>query len=103
MLLMFADLGSHAIIDSGDPNGLNASAWCNILHHLSPSADCPHKRHSGLPQANLSNDVVHHWILLGDFTVPVTGVVYETAPPVSPIAGPIDRALPPPFHPPKQA
>ena len=101
LVLMLADIGAHAIIDNQDPDSLSA-AWCKVLHHLSPSADCPHKRHQGFPQANLSNDITHYWIMLADLTVPVSGIVYTT-PAISTSAGdPIDRALAPPFQPPKQ-
>src|SRR5881394_884011 len=89
VVLMFADIGSHAILDREDGSGFGTSAWCKVLHHLSPSADCPHKRHQGFPQANLSNDVVHHWILLEDMTVPVAGIVYESEPLLSAVAFPI--------------
>ncbi len=53
------DIGSHAYTTGGTDGG-NGWTTCYLLHHASPSADCPHKRHPGLPEANLFNDLNHH-------------------------------------------
>jgi hypothetical protein len=103
VLIMFIEVGSQAILDNQDPNSANASAWCNILHHLSPSADCPHKRHDSAPQSNPFGDVTHYWAALGEFTLPVADIVYDTPPIAHSTATPLSRAITPPFLPPKQA
>jgi hypothetical protein len=59
LVIALMDIGSHAYT-TGETGGANAWTTCYLLHHTSPSADCPHKRHPGLPEANLFNDLSNH-------------------------------------------
>ena len=101
--IMFADIGSHAIADPGNGSSARAWTWCEIMHHQSPSADCPHKKHPFGPQNVSSGEVTHQWILIDDLTIPVRGVAYSTEPIWLREPDPVTRTLEPPFHPPQQA
>jgi hypothetical protein len=101
-LVMFVEIGSHAILAGPPPQSGRASTWCEVMHHVSPSADCPHKRHPRAPQSSVFDGIAHHWALLGDITLPVKGVLFNAPAIGSSIVAPLSRAITPPFHPPKQ-
>ncbi|MEP6945188.1 MAG: hypothetical protein ABJA02_04665 [Acidobacteriota bacterium] len=100
---MFVELSSHAVLENQNSSMTSDLTWCDVTHHIPHSADCPHNRKRRGPEGNFYGEANHHWVLIGDVTLPVSGVLYRSEFfDLSP-AHPISRPQTPPFQPPKQA
>ena len=103
-LIVFAlDIGSHASACYQYQSNGTLLSWCKELHHTSPSADCPHKRHPGLPSSAVQDEVSHHTALLQTFIPEFTGVVFNLEPLDREPVIFSSRTLTPPSQPPKQS
>ena len=103
LFIAFIEIGSHAFMDSRDPDAIQAMTACSILPQNTPNkADCPDNQRNRGPESNLMDEMTSHAMILNTMTVPVGGIMYRTGTSVSAVAAPVFRALAPPFHPPEQ-
>ncbi|HEV7698857.1 MAG TPA: hypothetical protein VGO43_01365 [Pyrinomonadaceae bacterium] len=103
LFVAIVELGSHAFMDSHDPNFESDLTVCRVSDNPSPLADCPDKRQQRQETKNLLDEMTSHSGLLAELSLPLKGVLYDTAINFSYDHRPITRSLTPPFQPPKQA
>lgn len=102
-LIMFVELSSHALLENQNSSMSNDMTWCDVMHHVPHSAECPHNRKPKGPENNLYSEASHHWALISEVTLPVSGILYRSEFFDRTTVSPISRPQTPPFQPPKQA
>jgi hypothetical protein len=103
LIIMFVEIGSHATLNCQRQAGSGGSSnWCEVLHQLYPSADCPHKNRPGSTQKNLLDETSHHTALVYSIEFFVKGAVYTPDSLTNENVSGLDRPNVPLFQPPKQ-
>ena len=78
LLIAFAELGSHVIMD-GQDNSLSAELTaCRLAETQSPKADCPEQRRQQQETKNLLDEMTTHMVVLNELTMPHSGIMYRT-------------------------
>ncbi|HTH51363.1 MAG TPA: hypothetical protein VL501_05495 [Pyrinomonadaceae bacterium] len=103
LFIAFVEMGSHAMIDSQDPNALTEAMACSLAVNMPAKADCPEQRRQRQETKNLLDEMTTHMVVLNSLVVPHSGITYRSLDNYAIAAPPLSRTLAPPFHPPKQA
>ena len=103
LIVFLVEMGSHVMIDSQDPNALTEAVSCSLDESIPARADCPEQRRQQQESKNLLDEMTTHMVVLNDFTVPHSGIIYRTGANYAPQTAPISTDLAPPFHPPEQS
>ena len=103
LFVAFVEMGSHAMIDSQDPNAVTEALACSQTENVPARADCPDQRRQRQETKNMMDEMTTHMVILNDLTVPHSGIMYRTGENFGPQVHVASRTLAPPFHPPEQS
>jgi hypothetical protein len=103
LFVFIVEMGSHVLIDSQDPNAMSEAVSCSLDDNVPAKADCPDQRRQRQETKDLMDEMTTHVVVLNDFTVPHSGIMYRTPASYAFESEPASTDLAPPFHPPEQA
>lgn len=102
VLIAFAELGSHVVIDAQGNNVPVEIGVCRVSNVPSNKADCPDQRRQQKETKNLMDEMTTHMVVLNDLTMPHSGIMYRSLGTFSHEAIALSGTPSLPFHPPKQ-
>ena len=103
LFVFLVEMGSHVLIDSQDPNAMSEAISCSLDEDLPARADCPDQRRQRQETKDLLDEMTTHMVVLNDFTVPHSGIMYRTGTNYAVANAPASSDLATPFHPPEQS
>ena len=101
LFVAFVEMGSHALIDSQDPNAVASALACSVTENVPAKADCPEQRRQRQETKDLLDEMTTHMVVLNSMVVPHSGRLFTTGANYALRADASSNDLTPPFHPPE--
>src|SRR4051812_4218560 len=97
LFIAFVEMGSHAMIDSQDPNALTEALACSLAENTPAKADCPDQRRQRQETKNMMDEMTTHMVILNSMVVPHSGITYRSLDNYAAAGVLVSRSLAPPF------